>query len=59
MIIIFLYSDDSRTIVGNEFLDDQNFSENNLWINEMALFIFTIGFLTLAYIVLRLIKKER
>ena len=49
----------ARTVIGNEFLDDQSFDENNLWINELALFLFTIGFLTLAYIVLRLIKKER
>lgn len=56
---IYFCSDVERTIVGNEYLDDQNYDENNLWINELALFLFTVGFLTLAYVVLRLIKKDK
>ncbi|XP_065906231.1 broad substrate specificity ATP-binding cassette transporter ABCG2-like isoform X2 [Dysidea avara] len=54
-----LICNDSRTIDGNEFLDDQNYSENDLWINELALLLFTIFFLMLAYIILRLSKKEK
>jgi len=59
VLLLFLCSNDSRTIDGNEFLDDQNYSDNNLWINELALLLFTVSFLTLAYLVLRLSKKEK
>ena len=55
----FFCSNASRTIDGNQFLDDQNYSENDLWINELALFLFTIFFFVVAYIILRLIKKDK
>ena len=59
LVYSFFDSDVTRTIIGNQYLDDQSYNENNLWINELALFLLTIGFLILAYIVLRLTKKEK
>ena len=57
--VVSLCSNDSRTIDGNEFLDDQNYSDSNVWINELALLLYTIFYFTLTYIILQLIKKEK
>lgn len=54
-----LYSNFTQAIIGNEFLDSQNFTEFPLWKNEMALLLFTIGYFILTYAILRTMKKER
>jgi len=51
VLLFFLCSNNSRTIDGDESLDDQNYSDNNLWINELVLQLFIISFLMLAYTV--------
>ena len=49
-----IYSDTTQTIIGNDFLDEQNYTELPLWQNEMALLLFTAGLFVLTYIILRI-----
>ena len=55
----FPYSNFTQAIIGDVFLETQNFTEFPLWQNELALCLFTVGFLILTYTLLRIMKKER
>ena len=57
--IFTYYSDPTQTIIGNEFLDDQNYTELSVWTNELALLLFTVGLFALTYIILRIIMALR
>ena len=44
---------------GTEYLERLGYLDFDVWYNILALFCFNVGFLVLAYINLRLLKKEK
>ena len=56
----FIHSNDMSVLVdGSDILDSQGFSTDWLWYNQIGLAGMCVIFLTLAYITLRAIKKEK
>ena len=50
---------DNRKVVGDIYLDSLDYSKYSIWFNELAIFIGIVINLLIAYIQLRLIKKEK
>ena len=44
---------------GSKYLDTLGYLEFDVWYNILALFCFNVGFLVLAYVSLRQLKKEK
>ena len=53
------YSIENRTVVGDVYLDSLDFTKYDVWYNQMAVFIGVVINLIVAYISLRLIKKQK
>jgi len=49
----------NRTVIGDVYLDSLGYRRYNIWYNELGLFLYVTIVLTLAYITLRCVKKER
>ena len=58
MLFFFIFSGFS-CLNGDEYLDNLGFSDYDVWYNLVALGAFNVFFLTLAYINLRIMKKEK
>ncbi|XP_065906201.1 broad substrate specificity ATP-binding cassette transporter ABCG2-like isoform X2 [Dysidea avara] len=46
-------------LVGRDYLDTLGYLEFDIWYNILALACFTVGYLFLSYLILRIIKKEK
>jgi len=53
------YSQQNLTVYGDVYLRSLDYTNYNIWFNELALFIYIIVMLTFAYITLRSIKKHK
>ena len=59
ILTLFFDSIESRKIDGTTFLDDQQFNQNPIWINLLALLMITLVSLIGTYVALRLMKKGK
>ena len=58
IVIYFRYSS-FECLVGADYLDRLGYLDFDVWYNILALVCFNLGFLFLAYVNLRLLKKEK
>ena len=56
---VFSFFSGFSCLNGDEYLDSLGFSDYDVWYNLVALGAFNVVFLTLAYINLRVMKKEK
>ena len=59
MVNFFVYSQENLTVYGDIYLRSLDYTDYNIWFNELALFLYMIVILTLAYVTLRSIKKHK
>jgi len=59
MVNFFVYSQENLTVYGDIYLRSLDYTDYNIWFNELALFLYMFVILTLAYVTLRSIKKHK